>query len=62
MKNESHLQYLRRKLSETVGQHNQIAKRSKVPQSTISRIHLGAVPRLDTASKLIKYFQNEAKK
>jgi predicted transcriptional regulator len=53
MKKETDLQYIRRRLAETAGSHNTIAAKSKVPQSTISRIHLGAVPRLDTAIKLI---------
>jgi predicted transcriptional regulator len=57
MKNETDLQYIRRRLKETVGEHNTIAEKSKVPQSTISRIHLGAIPRLDTAIKLIKYLK-----
>lgn len=53
-KPENDLVYLRRRLKETVGQHNQIAEKSGVPQSTISRIHLGATPRLDTAIKLVE--------
>lgn len=57
MKKETELQYIRRRLAETVGEHNTIAEKSKVPQSTISRIHLGAIPRLDTAIKLIKYLK-----
>lgn len=51
---ENDLVYLRRRLKETFGQHNKIAEKSGVPQSTISRLHLGATPRLDTAIKLIE--------
>jgi predicted transcriptional regulator len=54
MRQENDLTYLRRRLKETIGQHNSIAERSGVPQSTISRLHLGATPRLDTAIKLIE--------
>jgi predicted transcriptional regulator len=50
---ENDLTYLRRRLKETVGQHNKLAEKSGVPQSTISRIHLGAIPRLDNAIKLV---------
>lgn len=57
MKRENELQYLRRRLAETVGLHNLIAKQTGVPQATVCRIHGGAVPRLDTAVKLLGYLR-----
>lgn len=57
MKQENDYQYLRRRLAETVGMHHQIAEESGVPQTTVSRIHLGAMPRLDTAMKLRDYLR-----
>lgn len=57
MDQENDLQYLRRRLAETVGQHNRIALECGVPQTTVSRIHHGDVPRLDTAMKLLAYLK-----
>jgi predicted transcriptional regulator len=62
MKQENDLQYLRRRLAETVGHHHRIAAESGVPQSTVSRIHLGHVPRLDTAMKLRDYLKKMERK
>ena len=57
MKRENELQYLRRRLDETVGMHSLIAKHSGVPQMTVSRIYNGADPRLSTAVKLLGYLR-----
>lgn len=57
MRYETDYDYLRRRLAETVGQHNQIAQLTGVPQATVSRIHLGAMPRLNNAQKLLAYFR-----
>ena len=57
MKRENELQYLRRRLAETVGLHHLIAKNAGVPQGTVSRIHRGADPRMSTAVKLLAYLR-----
>lgn len=57
MKREDELQYLRRRLAETAGLHNLIAKNAGVPQGTVSRIHRGADPRMSTAVKLLAYLR-----
>jgi predicted transcriptional regulator len=57
MKRENELEYLRRRLDETVGMHSLIAKASGVPQMTVSRIYNGADPRLSTAVKLLGYLR-----
>ena len=57
MKRENELEYLRRRLDETVGMHSLIAKHSGVPQMTVSRIYNGADPRLSTAVKLLSYLR-----
>lgn len=52
--------YLRRRLAEFEGQHNRIAVESGVPQSTVSRIHLGQCsPRLETVEPLLAWFDKE---
>ncbi len=62
MTQENDLQYLRRRLAETVGLHHRISEESGVPQSTVSRIHLGHIPRLDTAMKLRDYLKKLERK
>jgi len=57
MKTEHELAYLRRRLGETVGLHHIIAERTGVPQTTVSRIHRGADPRMSTAVKLLAYLR-----
>lgn len=57
MKRENELQYLRRRLNETVGLHSQIAREAGVPQVTVSRTYKGADPRLSTAVKLLAYLR-----
>jgi transcriptional regulator with XRE-family HTH domain len=49
--------YLRRRLAETTGLHLQISRETGVAQSTVSRIFRGNVPRLDTADKLLDWFE-----
>ena len=41
MKREPLYDYLRRRLGETIGLHNSIAKEAGVPQATVSRIYCG---------------------
>ena len=62
MSKENDLEYMRRRLKETERQHQKIAKASGVPQATISRIYNGAIPRLDTAIKLIAYLKKTERK
>ena len=57
MEQETDLDYIRRRLRETAGQHQRIALDAGVPQTTVSRIHNGAMPRLDTAQKLRDYLK-----
>ena len=60
MKREPLYDYLRRRLGETVGMHNRIAKESGVPQATVSRIYCGhGMPRLDKADKLLAWFERQ---
>ena len=61
MDKENDLEYMRRRLKETERQHQKIAQASGVPQATISRIYNGAIPRLDTAIKLISYLKKAEK-
>jgi predicted transcriptional regulator len=62
MKRENDLEYLRRRLAETVGMHSQIAEAAGVPQSTVSRIHHGDMPRLDTAMRLLDLLRKMERK
>ena len=62
MTTETDLEYVRRRLAETVGLHNQIAKESGIPQTTVSRIYQGAIPRMDTAEKLRDYLKRLERK
>lgn len=62
MKKESLSEYLRRRLSEVVGDHNRISRETGVSQSTVSRIHLGqASPRLGTIEPLLAWFEAQDK-
>jgi DNA-binding XRE family transcriptional regulator len=59
-KNESIRAYLKRHLDATIGTHNAIAKMVGMPQSTITRINRGLnSPSIDTAQKLIDFFQEQ---
>ena len=62
MKKEPILDYIRRRLAETKGRHNQIAKASGVPQSTISRVYKGCNPRVETAQRLADYFERQERR
>lgn len=54
--------YLRRRLNESIGLHNTIAKATGVRQSTVSRIHLGKVsPSLNTVQPLLDWFSEQDK-
>lgn len=60
MKREPLYDYLRRRLGETAGMHNRIARESGVPQATVSRIYCGhGMPRLDTADRLLAWFEEQ---
>lgn len=57
MKTKPLYDQLREHLANSVGDHNRIAKETGVPQSTISRIHLGkACPTLHKAQPLLDWF------
>lgn len=49
--------YLLRRLKEYRGRHSEICRETGVPQSTISRIHGGAMPTLATAQPLLDWFE-----
>jgi hypothetical protein len=55
--NETIHEYLRRRLKEYQGRHMEICRDTGVPQSTISRIHGGAMPTLATAQPLLDWFE-----
>ena len=50
-------EYLQRRLREYRGRHMEICRDTGVPQSTISRIHGGAMPTLATAQPLLDWFE-----
>lgn len=57
-KKETIHQYLQRRLGESIGMHNRIAKESGVPQSTVNRIYkTDESPRLSTAQPLLDWFE-----
>lgn len=62
MKHEPMLERLRELLAKHKGEHQHIAQASGVPQTTVSRIYRGAIPRLDTADKLLKWFDAHERK
>lgn len=63
MKKETPHQYLLRRLADLKGLHNQMAKASGVSQASVSRIFQGqAVPRMDTAQKLLNYIEAHDRK
>lgn len=49
--------YLRRRLEEVPVPHLTIARESGVPQTTLSRVYRGAMPRLSTAEGLLNWFE-----
>lgn len=62
MKNETINDYLRRRLSELKGLHNQISRESGIAQATVSRIYLGEVsPRLETVQPLLDWIDQHDK-
>lgn len=57
-KKETIHQYLQRRLSESIGMHNRIAKETGVPQSTVNRVYKSdASPQLDTVQPLLDWFE-----
>jgi transcriptional regulator with XRE-family HTH domain len=65
MTQENLTQYLRRRLSEMVGQHNRIAKEAGIPQTSVSRIYAGTTtnPTVKNIELLLNWFrQHDAKK
>lgn len=65
MTQENLTQYLRRRLSTMVGQHNRIAKEAGIPQTSVSRIYAGttANPTVRNIELLLNWFrQHDAKK
>lgn len=45
--------YLMTRMTELQGQHAEMARETGIAQATVSRIFHGAMPRLDTAEKLL---------
>lgn len=60
-KKEPIADFLRRRLAEAVGMHNQIARETGVPQSSINRLHVDHTisPRLTTVQPLLDWFAAE---
>lgn len=45
------------RLGQMQGHHVEIARETGIAQATVSRIYHGAMPRLDTAEKLLGWFE-----